>query len=466
MMRTTKSSITSWTQAILWQQLPKTFQDAIKITRKLGIPYLWIDALCIIQDDVQDWEIESANMANIYSNSYLTIAATAASDSHVGLFLDRWTSAEVQNSVKLPIKAHKLSRADEAPDENIFVRPRLHLAHERFKHIENAEYHAEDAPLLTRAWAFQERLLPSRTLHFHAEELIWECKSAVQCECEELDQRYSYERCGMQGWLKNFVTGELHNNRSATRLGNVWLDLVSEFCTLHLTHESDRLPALSGLAYSFSKKALGSYIAGVWEHDLARGLLFETMESKDNLTVNRSQLSAPSWSWASVHLAGPNRISYSRVLRHGFIQDLRFSLIGVYLSSDSSNPFSWVSHGLLQLKGACTMAAIIAESSVPGEPQERKMVLEVGGVQKSIPLDHFISDGVVQHLDNVPLLCILVGHQTYSGINSIEVEACEYVLVLQKISADLNTYKRIGLLLTGNDSWSLRNEPVLTVLIG
>jgi hypothetical protein len=87
MIRITKSSITSWTQAIPWQQLPKTFQDAIIITRELGIQYLWIDALSIIPDDIQYWERESANMANIFSRSYLTIAATAAPDSHVGSFL-------------------------------------------------------------------------------------------------------------------------------------------------------------------------------------------------------------------------------------------------------------------------------------------------------------------------------------------------------------------------------------------
>jgi hypothetical protein len=118
----------------------------------------------------------------------------------------------------------------------------------------------------------------------------------------------------MEGWLKNFVTEELRDNQSATSLGYVWLGLVSEFSALHHTHESNRLLALSGLVYELSKKTLGAYIAGVWELDLARGLQFETLKSKDNFTVNHSQLSAPSWSRAFVHLAGPNRISYGRVV--------------------------------------------------------------------------------------------------------------------------------------------------------
>lgn len=144
-----------------------------------------IDALCIVQDDSQDWETESANMANIYSNSYLTTAATAASDSHKGLFVDRWTRSVGQTGLKLPVDAHHITTSIHRPDESIFIRPRIYLAHKRFSNVENAGGRAEDTPLLTRAWAFQERLLPSRTLHFHAEELTWECKSAVKCECQQ-----------------------------------------------------------------------------------------------------------------------------------------------------------------------------------------------------------------------------------------------------------------------------------------
>jgi len=151
MVRTTTSSITAWTQAIPWDRLPKTFQDAITITRELEIRYLWIDALCIVQDDIQDWETESANMANIYSNSYLTIAATAAPDSFTGLFLDRWTSAGDKTGIRLPIQALSLSASNKEHAENIFIRPRLHLAYERFRNMENAELHSKDAPLLTRA---------------------------------------------------------------------------------------------------------------------------------------------------------------------------------------------------------------------------------------------------------------------------------------------------------------------------
>jgi hypothetical protein len=64
---------------IEYAQLPKTLQDAVFLTRYLGIRYLWADCLCILQDDKADWEYEASRMADVYSNAYLTIAATRAS---------------------------------------------------------------------------------------------------------------------------------------------------------------------------------------------------------------------------------------------------------------------------------------------------------------------------------------------------------------------------------------------------
>lgn len=69
--------------------LPKTFRDAVYVTKKLGVQYLWIDALCIIQDSVEDWRQETATMGKVYKNALCNIAATGASDSSIGCFWDR-----------------------------------------------------------------------------------------------------------------------------------------------------------------------------------------------------------------------------------------------------------------------------------------------------------------------------------------------------------------------------------------
>lgn len=266
MIKTTKDSVAAWMRGIPWLELPKTFRDAITITRALGSRFLWIDALCILQGDIKDWEIESAKMASIYSNSFLTLAVTAGSNPHTGLFLRRWTRfsmkcsdfhaqnisastrrdvLEIRRNGRLSIQAVRLTHPDQ--DNGIYVRPQLHLAHDRFKQTENATEHLEDAPLLSRAWAFQERLLPTRTLHFPAEELVWECKSGVSCECGEIDseQNQAVDTTSPKtGWLKKSLAIASRSESSMQSLGYIWLDIVSEFSRLRLTLEADRMPAL------------------------------------------------------------------------------------------------------------------------------------------------------------------------------------------------------------------------------
>ena len=85
-IKTTKANLSDHLREVKWPLLPKTFQDAVIITHGLGIEYLWIDSLCIVQDDMNDWGKESAEMKNVYGYSYLTIAAAAGEDSRHGLF--------------------------------------------------------------------------------------------------------------------------------------------------------------------------------------------------------------------------------------------------------------------------------------------------------------------------------------------------------------------------------------------
>jgi hypothetical protein len=144
-------------------------------------------------------------MATIYSKSYHN-SHYSSSDSHAGLFSCRWTKEGTSryDGPKLfhsPIEIKRM--------EDVFVRLRLHLAHERFNKSESARDHVDDAPLLARAWAFQERLLPCHAVHFHAEKLVWESKSGIKCECMQFDQQQQHgqrERRGQRndtGWLKD-----------------------------------------------------------------------------------------------------------------------------------------------------------------------------------------------------------------------------------------------------------------------
>ncbi|TVY55546.1 hypothetical protein LCER1_G002742 [Lachnellula cervina] len=88
----------------LHYRLPPSFRDAVIVTRELGIRYLWIDSLCIVQDDLDDWRKESAQMDRIYGMSFLTIIAAGASHSQGGCFVPR--------AIRFPPVAVELHPAD------------------------------------------------------------------------------------------------------------------------------------------------------------------------------------------------------------------------------------------------------------------------------------------------------------------------------------------------------------------
>jgi hypothetical protein len=349
MLKSTKKSVVQWMEDIPWNQLPQTFQDAASLSRALGIRYLWIDALCIVQDDEEDREREVAKMANIYSGSYLTIAATRGFDSHAGLFGDRWTTPRGNPALKMSVQSHHVHQQSfEVQGEGVYLRPQLHLSHDRFANTyESSTERPEDTPLLTRAWCFQERLLSTRTVHFHAEELVWECKSAISCECEDLQKSYldlSISNESIHLWPKISlarVTSEKTNMVGAA--GLVWLSIVCIYSRLDITHERDRLPALSGVASSLAETGLGSYCAGLWSNDLARGLLFEAVTPFDS-PGSKDPPSAPSWSWASIPLGGSVTISSPYVLGgNELILDPRFKVSNIRSTILGKNPYSWVS---------------------------------------------------------------------------------------------------------------------------
>ncbi len=114
-------------------ELPKTFRDAVRITRGLGIRYLRIDSLCIIQDDEKDWEIESAKMADVYMCSGRNLAATHSRNGNSGCFAERWSLATL-NQIELNVGEDAPIETEDNEEGNykIFVRHALHITHDHF----------------------------------------------------------------------------------------------------------------------------------------------------------------------------------------------------------------------------------------------------------------------------------------------------------------------------------------------
>lgn len=297
-MMTTKDNLPRRKTAIRLPDLPRTFQDAFAVCRGLGVRYLWIDSLCIVQGDKLDWEQESAKMAAIYTNSYLNIAATHANDSTGGCFRDRWIAIEIKGSTQaIPLKSYEIRENHAGRPVSTHVRVSLEAGHNDFMHfIRSVEGRA---PLLARAWVFQERCLARRTLHFHAQELVWECKTGLLCECKGLNAINKDKDWYNRGWKARHTKWEAADLND---MADLWLDIISVFSTLDLTHESNRLPALSGIASRFAGPVLSGYLAGLWREDLARSLLWYIGSHWKSSSRRPWPLSTPTWSWVSVVL--------------------------------------------------------------------------------------------------------------------------------------------------------------------
>jgi len=288
---TTSSTLTERKAGFMWRCLPKTIQDAIAITRHLNIRYIWIDALCIIQDDRADWEAEAANMASIYEGALLTISATVAADVEDGFLVSR------RNFVG----QHKIP-SPKADQESVFIRRRL-----PHSSIVSEQGSTEGCPLLLRGWTLQERLLARRTLHFLPHELVWECKCQFWCECGSVRADLS--------WKSGLLRGSLYNKTitdpKLPDLAGHWRVLVQDYSKRKLTRPQDRLPALSGIAHKFQSLGLHDYLAGLWRTDIFRNLMWkavhpsEESEHREHTTSPKSikdSAPKPSWSWVSSSL--------------------------------------------------------------------------------------------------------------------------------------------------------------------
>lgn len=284
--KTNSANIDSRMDGILWQDLTKTFQDAITITRRLGLGYIWIDSLCIVQDDKNDWTLEASRMALNYQNAHFVIAATRSRTGDDGCFSQRSPS-------------HKISLSDTKGNiHTVYVKKEI-------SHRDFAESPAtfNTMPLFARAWVFQERLLATRVIHYTNHEIMWECKQSLLCECQGIESGRDWSHGKNTGNFKLDHGQLLIGKNDMLRRYQHWSKIVAEYSVRSLAYDSDRLPALSGIAGQIHLPEMGRYLAGIWENSLPQALLWKTMVGivEKNWEKRRpTEYRAPSWSWASV----------------------------------------------------------------------------------------------------------------------------------------------------------------------
>jgi hypothetical protein len=270
-------------RGIPFSGFPKTFQHAILICRGLGVDYLWIDSVCIIQDSEQDWARQAARMGDVYSNSWITIAADAAANSDEG-FLSN-------DRQKIKVKRFHCPGLG-TQDSEVCIRKKGSGFQDSFSH--HFWTGPARSPLSSRGWVLQESVLAPRILHFTAEELTWECTMQSRCECQVRPNHFS-SALPMKALLN-----QLPSRRK-------WASLVEDFSERDLTFHTDRLHAISGLAAWTQKSTTNaSYWAGLWSDEFPQALLWWVLDRKRDVKATRciskriSPYQAPSWSWAAV----------------------------------------------------------------------------------------------------------------------------------------------------------------------
>lgn len=383
---------------IPWDKLSLTFQHAAAFTLSLGIQFLWIDSICIIQEDEEDWKREAGKMFAVYKNSYLTLAALAGRDSTSGL---RNMSVE-QGSVLL---------AELRIDQTNYP---LHMRQNHYLDTvagDNIKGSFDDVccryPLLSRAWAYQERTVSPRVIFFTESEMIFQCLSNAECECgatqeycqgnaaqltkTEISRKTSIRSptrdssgqdrsagtmnvqmrafSDIKTKFKHFVSqrsrDDTHAKSRARQAAMTWRqNVVWEYSALAISMPRDRLPAVGAIAEQFQRVRAGdTYLAGLWSGSLLDDLLWISggpalryPKSKDRL---ERPFSLPTWSWASLHS--------SIVYPHDGVSVPKAKVLEAKCSYAGDNPFGVLQSSKLILSGRVLSSLLkwdVADASI------------------------------------------------------------------------------------------------------
>ena len=309
-MKCLSSNVVSYGTAIPFEKQPPTIKDATKVCQGMGLQYLWIDALCIIQDDSNDKSVEIAKMTSIYGSATVTITAARSSSATEGFLGERFPGPREGAIVSYRCFDGELGSIT------------LVKLDDGFESVE---------PIDERGWTLQERLLSSRIIEFGSRQTRWICP-------ETRSSGFSREGC-TDGWkrdvnfsskrktealdLENIRTtrstidfyGRPRNSQFKEYLNAMqhWQQVCETFTERALTLSSDRALAISGIAQTFAELSGDQYIAGLWKSCFHSGLLWKIQHSyvsPKNIPLPTTY-QGPSWSWLSVN--GP--VTFGQVCR-------------------------------------------------------------------------------------------------------------------------------------------------------
>ena len=360
------------------ESLSPLHQEVVALARGLDIGYIWIDALCIIQDSDKDKDKELRKMCDIYRGALVVVVAASAESPQNSLLTVKRQSHTWRTAS--PLKGY------EEVDLNVKFRVR-----DWFGHIYTD---ATRGTLISeRAWCFQEKLLASRCLIFSRDEVVWECRSCCRCQCRGEQEHFSVGTASdfprpMQRYQQMLLPlvdqtltafaqlpfarhepvqlgGTPKHFANAEEAYSFWGTAVENYSQRALSEKTDRLPAISAVA-SVIAEAIGdptgeSYLAGLWRGDLLAGLAWIARRSQPR---THQGYIAPTWSWASLPGGAwyPDRTRHWRGADQAKVVNASTVLKDFGPSGGLYGPMSEVADGAIVLSGVhCDVAVTILD---------------------------------------------------------------------------------------------------------
>lgn len=403
--------------------LPPTYQDAITVTRRLGVQFIWIDSLCIVQDSVEDWRAESVMMVEIYKNCFLNISALSAANGAEGFLVPR----PRQSTVYL--------------ENNLYLRPATQPWREVF----------QKSPLSQRSWVLQERLLSTRVLHFGKEDMFWECLtlSVRESDTTEFRQQAQSTEWEDENFKRSLLFPEgkwrhkpLVHPEYQEMLAR-WYTIVLQYTTLHITFSSDTFPAIAGIAAEIENATGCHYLAGLWVEDLHTGLLWY----RDGECYPEREYIAPTWSWAARH--GPIQWLYWQSLSS--TQDPYMAEVqDTHVVVNAGDEFGRVNAGHLILDAYTKPVWYKAtQGDPPFNDPYLSLVLDIFDTD-GLPLGTGYLDDPAERFTPAKLTAMIVMQRWIDvddNSNNLErnAEAVTYFLLIELTGERENEYRRVGI---------------------
>ncbi|RYP75517.1 hypothetical protein DL771_002402 [Monosporascus sp. 5C6A] len=420
----TKASLIEMCVGLDPSRLPKTISDAIEVTRQLGFDYLWVDALCIIQDSPKDKTRELPLMADTYSESSLCIVVASAAAASEGFL-------KAPNPPRFFVEPFnvKFDSVDGRPSSLTFAY--------------RAPYMASADPISSRAWTLQERVLSRRLLIFSQSGVMWMCRECFVNPGAAPDAGPPYQTSlGPQA-----ETGGSRDEDDQASILERWMAIRADYTEMDLTYCADKLSAISSVAAEVQRRTGWTYLAGIWENNLFSELHWrstkrspsgETLLLKPQKAKEAGYL-APSWSWASVGLGSIVDSEDERVGREAF----HFEILECHVDADSTFPLGPVNSGYLKVEGKTLELAWRQEDKPQWDGFDISMIDSEDISSNNTP--YVVGDGALdtldEHLDpGVKLTCLGMSKLRLGRQRIVPVEG----LLLLPVGPGSSAFCRIG----------------------